>query len=564
MPEKYFATAMKKLPIGENDSIFVADKIIAGNLDEKTKTLTLTTGEVYRSIIGEEEQEETSGYYYNLIEVDKVTDLFTGNLSFSDAVEKYSERTKEIVYYIIKNSDGSFIVRPIDRSKTQKLVEDAKNNQEVLQEEHVEEQESPSEEEVNDDENPIVEYIKDVVGDIIEGKYSEEELLELKEALLDGKEELEAALESIDLHTPTPLPIPEEIPTEAKVAQVPTPVPLSNYPKSDLVNAKDVFSKVTKTLIAQDASARRAVAEIARVAVMRKKEHAILLTGNPGVGKSLLVRLIALYINRPVKIIDSTQLTSPAFQGRNIEQYLWDLYEECGRNKQEAERAIIFFDEIDKKGSEKKSDPAGQAVLNTLLKFIEGTDYVASKNPQQQKDQTTVKINTDNMIKILGGAFADVYKSRKDTIIGGFAATSKEEKEPQLSDFVKYGMMTEEFLGRAPVIIRLKDLDAEKLRKILIESDESALKLQEEVFAHYGTKLTTKDGYILAVASKALEQHMGARGLNKIIFDSTADAFADVCFNPGEYEEAILSEETVENPKAYQLVKKRNTAPVQK
>ena len=556
MPEKYFATIMKELPIGESDSIFIADTIIAGDLDEETKVLTSTTGQEYKSIIGKEQDDSINGYYYNLIEADKVTTLFKAGVNFSEAVAQYEERAKEIIYYITKNADGSYIVRPIDRRKTQELVETInatpENNQAEPNVEGDEEQDYDE-----DDEDQIIKYIKDLVRDVIDGEYDAEELKQIKEVLIDEREEIDAAIESIDLHIPTPIPVPKGIKAEQK-AHVPTPVPLSSHtPKVDLINAKDVFSKVTKTLIAQDESAKRAIAEIARVAAMRKKEHAILLTGNPGVGKSLLVRLIALYVNRPVKIIDSTQLTSPAFQGRNIEQYLWELYEECGRNKQEAERAIIFFDEIDKKGSEKKSDPAGQAVLNTLLKFIEGTDYVASRNPQQQKDETTVKISTDNMIKILGGAFADVYKSRKDITIGGFGSTEDKEKEPQLSDFVKYGMMTEEFLGRAPVIIRLGDLNVEKLRDILLHSEESALKLQEEVFEHYGTKLTTKDGYILAVATKALEQQMGARGLNKIIFDSTAGAFADVCFNPGEYSEAILSEETVENPKSYQLIKKQ-------
>ena len=126
-----------------------------------------------------------------------------------------------------------------------------------------------------------------------------------------------------------------------------------------------------------------------------------------------------------------------------------------------------------------------------------------------------------------------------------------------MTDFIERAMMPKEFMGRVPVIIHLNNLNVESLRRILLESEDSALKLQEEVFAQEGVKLTTKDGYILAIASKALEEKIGARGLNKLITDTTWQAYDEVISNPGVYEEVILTEDTVTNEDTYQLVKKK-------
>ena len=196
-----------------------------------------------------------------------------------------------------------------------------------------------------------------------------------------------------------------------------------------------------------------------------------------------------------------------------------------------------------------------------LLKFLDGTKYIACKNQQHQTADTSVRIDTTNMLIVGGGAFLDVYEEKKSTPCGFVAPTAekkKEQTEPTMTDFIEKAMMPKEFMGRVPVIIHLNNLNIDSLRKILLESEDSALKLQEEVFAEEGVKLTTKDGYIVAIASKALEEKIGARGLNKLITDSTWQAYDEVISNPGEYDEVILTEETVENGKSFQLIKKAN------
>ncbi len=286
------------------------------------------------------------------------------------------------------------------------------------------------------------------------------------------------------------------------------------------------------------------------------------------------MHLISKYINRPFLKIDSTQLTAPSYVGRDIEQYLWQLYEDCGKNKELAERAIIYFDEIDKKGSPKKSDSDGKSVQNALLKFIEGTEYIASKNPQLVTENTSVSIKTDNMIVVASGAFLDVYQSKdkKGKLSSLGFNTQKEDstdlkvehnEEPSIKDFADIGNMATELMERLPIIIHLRDLNASDLANIMLNSDSSSLKQQKNVFSKREVKLSTKEGSILSIAEQAYERKIGARGLNKLIADSTWQAYEEVCCAPpNTYEEVIITEETATDSSKYQLIKKQTSPKV--
>lgn len=562
MPEKYFATVMKKTPVGENDYVYVVDSITAGDIDEETHMLVTTNGNKYKRIDDFSDFDENTLYYTNIIEVDRIVEIYNHQYDFSDAIHEYEKRCKDIVYYVTKGPNGGFIMLPIDKRPYINAMEKVQNDPDAY-EEGV--NPVPKEETIEEDEeDAYIESLKDLVARIIEGKFSPDELIDIKYRLLEQKEELEAAIESVDIHREA---LEEELDKitgrKPEKATPPAPTPLKNQSNSqiELIDVNDVFNKVTKVLIAQDQPARRMIVELSRLDRMRKKDYGILLTGQSGAGKTLMMQLIGRYLNRPVLYIDSTQLTAAGFVGQSIEQKLWELYEDCGCDLKQAERAIVFFDEIDKKGSEKKSDISGQAVLNMLLKFLDGTKYTACKNQQHQTADTSVRIDTTNMLIVGGGAFLDVYEEKKSTPCGFVAPTAekkKEQTEPTMTDFIEKAMMPKEFMGRVPVIIHLNNLNIDSLRKILLESEDSALKLQEEVFAEEGVKLTTKDGYIVAIASKALEEKIGARGLNKLITDSTWQAYDEVISNPGEYDEVILTEETVENGKSFQLIKKAN------
>lgn len=263
--------------------------------------------------------------------------------------------------------------------------------------------------------------------------------------------------------------------------------------------------------------------------------------------------LIAKNLDRPFYKIDATKLTIPGYVGTDIEEELWNLYVKCGKDVEKAEHAVIFLDEIDKKGSDNKSDISGRGVLNILLPFIEGTEYDACASVKTATQR--VKINTSNMIVILGGAFQDVYDNLKKKNGIGFGATQDEQK-PQATtkDFVKKAGIPDEFMGRV-TIVKLNDMDANSIKRILKESDESALHIQEKLFKELGVKLTSTEEFLDKIAMEAVERKTGARGLNNVVDDATWEAYNEVYTHPNEYSEVILTKDTADNPKKYILKK---------
>ena len=347
----------------------------------------------------------------------------------------------------------------------------------------------------------------------------------------------------------------EEVIEEQKVLK-PKKVSKNKYIYKDgLINADKLFKEVKKTLIAQDEPARRLIVEIARMDLDNSKNNGILLTGKTGVGKTELMKLISENLGRPFLTIDSTQLTSPGYEGKNIEQCLWELYKECNDNKEEAEKAIVFFDEIDKKGSNRKDDVGGRAVLNVLLKFLDGTIYKAAPNMQAEGQMMAVDIDTTNMIVIAGGAFTDVYDHEIEKVIG-FTNQKPKEYKPTVKDFVEKGMMTDEFMGRMPIIIRMNDLSVNSMKDILKKSRKSPIKVQKEKFKKVGVKLKFTDKALESIARKAKEQKTGARGLSGIVSNVTYKPFDDCITYRDKYDTVTITDKTIEDNSDYKIKQK--------
>ena len=319
------------------------------------------------------------------------------------------------------------------------------------------------------------------------------------------------------------------------------------------INIDELVGLVTKTVVHQDDAVRRLVLEIERNLESDGEKDGILITGSTGVGKTMTINLIAKYLDRPVKIIDSTQLTVPGYVGKSVEDYLYELLCDCNGDVERAEQAIIFFDEIDKKGSEKKSDISGQGVLNVLLKFLDGTEYNVTSN--RQISGQVQKISTKNMLVLAGGSLADVYKNSGPKQIG-FLDGEKKEYVPSATDFVEKGMMTKDFIGRFPIIIHYNDLDAKALVDVLVNSEASPLKRERDVFSKAGVKLTVTEDYMEAVARAAINMETGARGLKGIVKNTTWPSYDKVKSESGVYREVVLDEKTVSDNKVYVLRKK--------
>ena len=547
MGKKYVATIMDKHYLGEDSFVYSCNHIVVGEINEETDVLVDEYGNEYNSMLSTVVADTNIPYAYgNVLDLEDMDKEFSDVDTYEDKLKEYETHCRGLLHYVGRTDSGKTFFVSFDKNNLKALANENDIDVEVEDESYNE--------------------LEELILSIINGDYSLSELKQLRVDLLENMDALENVLDTIELQVeatqngesyvsllPDALDDKDEVEYEVIYRDREEEEKATENKYIDIV---DLFNKVTKTLIAQDEPARRVITEIARKEIdKRKKKEGILLTGATGVGKTELMRLIAKYLDRPFFKIDTTQLTTPGYTGLDIEEALWDLYVQCGKNKEQAEEAIIFFDEVDKKGSPSKDDHSGQGVLNILLQFIEGTTYKACKSMKASRD--TVSIDTSNMTVILGGAYTDVYNNIAQHVIGFSNSKEKAIDKVTTRDFVEKGMMTEELMGRV-MVVRLNDLEIEDIKRIMLESDESAMRIQQEIFDKLGVKLTFTDDYTTTVATNAYQKKTGARGLNGIIDESTWQAFGEVYSNPGEYEEVILNEEAVEDSGKYQLVKKRN------
>lgn len=543
MKPTHIATIMLRHYISEGNFIYNLSHTVLGTIDEKNQIFKDSNDNEYLPITDKSILTSEIPYgYYNIISIDNIKETLGSEMTLAEAIKEYEKQWQKYFYFVGRTKSGEIITFMFDLNRLKNEDSDEPISMPELKIQVIEE--SPFLQDQQGMNPDIAALIMELKDDI----YTSEELKKIQKNLEDIKSDIEHTQEIIT-EKMFPGLAAQAAKTSKKEEQSKTKVP-----EEKMLSINDVFSKVTKTLIAQDEPARRVITEIVRKELdPRKKKEAILLTGSTGVGKTELMRLIAKYLDKPFLKVDATQLTIPGYTGTDIEEVLWRLYESCGKNKEKAENAIIFFDEIDKKGSDRKDDVSGQGVLNLLLSFITGTEYMATASTKHPSE--IVRIDTSNMTVILGGAFTDVYKKYNTQISGFTREDPKEKKSPTMQDFVDKGMMTDEFMGRTS-IVKMNELDIDAIKRIMLESDESAVLIQQQIFDKLNVKLTYTDGYIDALAKAAYEKKTGARGLNTEVDNTTWCCFDEVYSNPGVYKEAILTEKTVENPKEYQLVKK--------
>ena len=221
----------------------------------------------------------------------------------------------------------------------------------------------------------------------------------------------------------------------------------------------------------------------------------ILLVGRTGTGKTLLAKTIAKYLNVPFAIVDATVFTEAGYVGEDVESILSRLLQVCDYNVEAAERGIVYVDEIDKisRKSDNPSitrDVSGEGVQQAMLKMLEGTDVnVPPQGGRKHPEQKLVKINTENILFICGGAFDGIEKiiaRRVNTQVIGFKNDDIEkiEKDNLLQyinhqDLKSFGLIPE-LIGRLPVLTYLQPLDVEALRRILIEPKNSLVRQYEK------------------------------------------------------------------------------------
>ena len=311
----------------------------------------------------------------------------------------------------------------------------------------------------------------------------------------------------------------------------------------DLPKPKDIKNFLDQYVIGQDDAKRylsvavynhykRLLQQTGQDDVEIEKSN-IIMVGSTGTGKTLLARTIAKLLKVPFTIVDATVLTEAGYVGEDIESLLTRLLQVADYNVAEAERGIVFIDEIDKiarKGDNPSitRDVSGEGVQQGLLKLLEGSVVnVPPQGGRKHPDQKMIAVNTKNILFICGGAFDGIERKiaqRLNTNVVGYGAakeTVKIDRQNMMQyiapqDLKSFGLIPE-IIGRLPILTYLNPLDRDALRNILTEPKNSIVKQYIKLFEMDGVNLVFQPEVFDFIVDKAVEYKLGARGLRSIV-----------------------------------------------